>query len=214
MFLFSCYNFETICFDDYVIFFLSFFLFVCISFIQIRNGSCGIKNKSESNISSINTINGRCDATNSDFYIKQLKNFIAKNSHESFNCGHYQRQSIQIDDRDQQQYQQYHQSTILSNNLKSRSQSKDIGRKCKRIVYKFMKGLLDERKFKKGKTLKDEPIYFEVSLDSSFICFFLFFNSEIPFSVLLSLRLFTCRGIVSVLILYVHIFLGYMKMDL
>lgn len=101
--------------------------------------------------------NGRCDVA-SDFYVSQLRNFIAKNSNASFECRKHQQKQV----ADEHQHQTY-----LPNSTESKNQHKDFKRKCKRAVYKFMKGLLDERKLKKIKNInQEEPIYFEVSLFS------------------------------------------------
>lgn len=129
---------------------------------QIRN-VCGTKSQSNSSIDTIDE-QKQCETKEkSDIYLEQLKNFIAKNSHESFKCKHYyQTKSLQIA---QSHHNNKNRSTTLTNDLVSvNQQSKDLGRKCKRLVYKFVKTLLDERTFKNGNILKEEPIYFEVCL--------------------------------------------------
>lgn len=104
----------------------------------------GAKNpKAHNNVADVN---GRCDVIASDFYVSQLRNFLEKNSNASFDCRKHQHQ------------------TNLTNSFEPKNQHKDFKRKCKRAVYNFMKGLLDERKFKKiYKFNQEEPIYFEVS---------------------------------------------------
>lgn len=101
--------------------------------------------------------NGRCDVVASDFYVSQLRDFIAKNSNASFDCRKHQ----------QKQVAEHQHQIYLPNSSEPKNQHKDFKRKCKRAFYKFMKGLLDERKFKKIKSISEqEPIYFEVSLFS------------------------------------------------
>lgn len=154
-----CRCFSRNCFDVYVLcnFLICIFCFFLHFVTQIRN-VCGTKSQSNSSIDTIDE-QKRCEpnANHSDIYLAQLKNFIAKNSHESFKCKRYQTRSIQIAETHHN-----HRSTVLTNDLVSVNQSTDLGRKCKRFVYKFMKGLLDERTFKNGKIFKEEPIYFEV----------------------------------------------------
>lgn len=100
-------------------------------------------------------LNGQCDVVASDLYVSQLRNFIAKNSTTSFAC-HKQHHS-QVD-------KQPHRTYSLHSS-EAKNQHTDFKRKCKQAVYKFMKGLLDERKLTKIKSLsKVEPIYFEVSI--------------------------------------------------
>lgn len=126
----------------------------------------GVKNANAHN--NVDEIDGRCDATTNDFYVSQLRNFLAKHSNASFNCRHHHKQK-------QVAEHQHHLSTYSPNSLepKSQQQHKDFKRKCKRAFYKFMKGLLDERKLKKSKSFKpEEPIYFEVRV--YFVCFFFF----------------------------------------
>ncbi|XP_031619743.1 uncharacterized protein LOC116338542 isoform X2 [Contarinia nasturtii] len=109
-------------------------------FKKIRN-VFGTKNTKAHN--NVVDVNGRCDVVASDFYVSQLRNFLAKNSNASFDCHKHQHQ------------------TNLTNSSEPKNQQ-DFKRKCKRAVYNFMKGLLDERKFKKiNKFNQEEPIYFE-----------------------------------------------------
>lgn len=109
-------------------------------------------------------VSGRCDVVASDFYVSQLRNFIAKNSNASFEyCKHQQKQEAE-----------HQHQTYLPNSSEPKNQHKDFKCKCKRAVYNFMKGLLDQRKFKNIKNInQEEPIYFEVSL------FFHFFHHSI-----------------------------------
>lgn len=131
-------------------------------FIQPIRNVCGTKSQSNSSIDIIDEQKECKTNEKPDIYLEQLKNFIAKNSHESFKCEHYQAKSLQIA---QSHHNNKNRSTILTNDLVSvNQQSKDLGRKCKRLVYKFVKALLDERTFKNGRILKEEPIYFEVFL--------------------------------------------------
>lgn len=100
-------------------------------------------------------VNSRCDAFASDIYVSQLKNFIAKHSHASFDCRKYQPKSVA----------EHELSTHSADNAEPKGPHKDFKGKCKRAVYKFMKGLLDERKLQKIKSFnQEEPIYFAVSL--------------------------------------------------
>lgn len=89
----------------------------------------------------------------------QLKNFIARNSHRT--------KSLQIA---QPHHNNKNRSTISTNAWVSVDHSKDLGRKCKRFVYRFMEGLFDERTCKNGKILKEEPIYFEVGFVDWDLC--------------------------------------------
>lgn len=100
-------------------------------------------------------VNGRCDAFASDFYVSQLRNFLAKHSHASFDCRKYQPKQVA----------EHQLSTHSADGSEPKGHHKDFKGKCKRAVYKFMKGLLDERKLQKIKHLnQEEPIYFAVSL--------------------------------------------------
>lgn len=137
------------------------FFFVLYLFIQQIRNVCGTKSQNSTTDKIDEQKQCVSKANHSDIYLAQLKNFIANNSHESFKCKHYQTKSLQIA---QSHHNNKNRSTILTNDLVLVNQSKDLGRKCKRFVYKFMKGLFDERTFKNGKILKEEPIYFEVCL--------------------------------------------------
>lgn len=144
----------------------SLFHFVSFRFVsfsqQIRN-VFGVKNANAHH--NVDEIDGRCDANSNDFYASQLRNFLAKHSNASFNSRHHHKLK-------QVAEHQHHLSTYSPNSSEPKSQQhKDFKRKCKRAFYKFMKGLLDERKLKKSKSLKpEEPIYFEVR-----VCTFHFF---------------------------------------
>lgn len=121
-------------------------------------GAKSAKTHNNNNSNVVVDVNGRCDVVaSSDFYVSQLRNFIAKNSNVSFDCRKHQ----------QKQVAKHKHQTYLSNSSEPKNdhQHKDFKRKCKRAIFKFMKGLLDERKFKKIKSInQEEPIYFEVSL--------------------------------------------------
>lgn len=86
-------------------------------------------------------VNGSADVSSSDLYIKQLHEFLSKNSDASL--------------------------TLPADKVKQKTQNSQptyLKHKCKRAVYRFMKGLFDERKLKKSHKLhQEEPIYFEVS---------------------------------------------------
>lgn len=114
-------------------------------------GAKSAKTYNNNNVVAAADVNGRSDVVASDFYVSQLRNFIAKNSNASFDCRKHQ----------QKQVADHQHQTYLPNSSQPKHQHKDFKRK----FYKFMKGLLDERKFKKIKSIKqEEPIYFEVSL--------------------------------------------------
>lgn len=134
---------------NFLIFIWFFYLFIQ----QIRD-VCGTNAQSNSSIDTIDEQKrSETKANHSDIYLAQLKNFIAHNSHSTF-------KSLQIS-------QSHNNNNNNNKNLVSVNQAKDLGRKCKRFVYRFMKGLFDERTstiFKNGKILKEEPIYFEVCL--------------------------------------------------
>lgn len=166
-----------------------FLLFACLFsfFQQIRNvfgaksakaysknsssssGNNTTSNSSSSGSSKINPIdevNGQRNAVlnpaASDLYVSQLKNFIAKNSTNPSDCRTNERPKSKQAAQTESHHQQHHQH--LSNSLESSGQYKQFKRKCKRAVYKFMKGLFDERKLKKfALHQQPEPIYFEVS---------------------------------------------------
>lgn len=125
---------------------------------------------------SVEEVNNRCDVVATDFYVSQLRNFLAKNSLASFDCRKNQQKQVaehQVD-----------LSTYLPNSCEPKNQHKDFKGKCKRAVYKFMKGLLDERKLKKIKSFNQaEPIYFEVSLFSIHIYHFISLDIMSPRSV-------------------------------
>lgn len=175
--------------DSYIICsFLSYImLIISFSFFlqQIRN-VFGAKNAkahnnnnnkdsySNTNNNIVNKTTGQCDIVAANLYVSQLKSFIAKNSNEPFDCRHRhakqtkQQKPKQVAEQPSQQQQTRHLSTYLPNSSEPKSQYKDLKRKCKRAVYKFMKGLFDERKLHKFKNLsQDEPIYFEVSTSIS-----------------------------------------------
>lgn len=120
--------------------------------LQIRN----VDAKSPKTYNGVREINGQSDVATSDFYLSQLKIFLSKNSN-AFDC----RKSQAI-----QEERPAHQSQTGNsvNCPKRKGQHRDFKLKCKKVVYKFMKGLLDERKLKKEKSLdQEEPIYFGVS---------------------------------------------------
>lgn len=87
-------------------------------------------------------------AEKSDLYIKQLHEFLSKSSDapSKFSSG------------------DKHNKLQLSNSADSKSQPTDLKHKCRRAVYRFMKGLFDERKLKNIHSVSQaEPIYFEVN---------------------------------------------------
>lgn len=156
------------------LFHFPFFAFCFIFRQQIRNvfGAKSAKahnNSNNSSNSNVNEVTDQCDVVAADLYVSQLKNFIAKNSNDSFDCRQQQqpkqpKKSKQVAEREHH----LHLSTYLPNSSEPKSQYKDLKRKCKRAVYKFMKGLFDERKLQKFKNFnQDEPIYFEVSTKCS-----------------------------------------------
>lgn len=162
-------------------------LLVCFRFQQIRNvfgaksakscskNSGNVKNTStstsgstseshrSSKINQIDEVNGQqiavLNPAASELYLAQLKNFISKHSTSTLEDRPNRRTKSK-----QPEQTQYHHHQHLSGSSELKSQCTQFKRKCKRAVYKFMKGLFDERKLQKF-TLhqQPEPIYFEVS---------------------------------------------------
>lgn len=133
------------------------------------------KNNNNSINNSVNKSNGQCDTAVTDLYVSQLKSFIAKNSNEPFDYQHTKHtkkqkqkpKQKQIVEQPTEKHHSHHLnlSTNLLNSCEPNSQYKDLKQKCKRAVYKLMKGFFDERKLQKFRNFhQDEPIYFEVSI--------------------------------------------------
>lgn len=131
---------------------------------NINTSTSGSNNRSHSSskITQIDEVNGQhtaaLDPAASDLYLSQLENFITKHSTNAFDC----RPNKCFKSKRVEQTERHHHH--LPNNSEPKSQYRHFKRKCKRAVYKFMKGLFDERKLQKF-TLhqQPEPIYFEVS---------------------------------------------------
>lgn len=148
-------------------------MLVCFHFQQIPNvfGGKNAKAHTNTNTDEVNDQRAILNPAASDLYVSQLKSFIANNSTDAFDYRPNKRsKSKQIECTQYQQQQQHkhnphHRS---ANSAEPKSQYKQLKRKCKRAVYKFMKGLFDERKLQKFKNFQQqqqtEPIYFEVSI--------------------------------------------------
>lgn len=137
----------------------------------------GVKSAKAHN--NVDKVNGRCDVVAAtDLYASQLRNFIAKNTNASFDWEQHQPEQKQPKKHTNQHHHQLHLSTDLPNSSEPKSQYKDFKRKCKRAVYKFMKGLFDERKLQQFKSFnQDEPIYFQVSSAFSLLLVVVVFSS-------------------------------------
>lgn len=93
-------------------------------------------------------INERADESKSDLYIKQLHEFLSKSSDAPLKSSSTDK----------------HNKLQLPNSVDSKSQPTDAKHKCKRAVYRFVKGLFDERKLRDILSVNQaEPIYFEVN---------------------------------------------------
>lgn len=118
---------------------LNFPFFFSYSFLQICNVFGGKASKSLKNTEQIPA----------DVYIEQLHEFLSKSSDVPLKSSpdkHTKRLTIQ-----------------LPHAGDGNSQPTHLKYTCKRVVYRFMKGLFDERKLRKLRNVcQAEPIYFEV----------------------------------------------------
>lgn len=138
------------------------FVFFFFLLLQICN-IFGAKNSKAHQNQHAQQVNDQTDVLASDCYISQLKDFLSKNSNASLN------DPKEISGK--HQHQQKHYSIYSLNSLEPNSQQNNFKHKCKRAVYNFMKGLLNERKLKKRKQNlnQEEPIYLEVRYMNSAI---------------------------------------------